>query len=235
MTTVTEIIECPICLDEINLTQVSNRVTTECGHTFHCNCLMQSCATMGFGCPYCRTAMATAPEEDEESENEEDEEEQEPFSDDVLRGFRFFFNNVNNEEHDHEDVLEQQEDEEEAEAEAEAVLPKPSAAFITAALVAQGVTMEQLVKILLQDHDEYEDEELEFDLIDEEVWGQMRTIISNYQPQQQDQEQPQTVEQAVEDQPQTQEPQTQVQVQAHAEAKTSAPNPQRRREFMSHV
>ena len=230
MSTVTDIIECPICLDAIDTTQVSNRVTTECGHTFHCNCLMQSCATMGFGCPYCRTAMATAPEEDEESDYEDDEdeeEEEEPFSDDVLRGFRFFFNNVYNEEHDHEDVLEQQEDEEEA-----AVLPKPSAAFITEALAAQGVTMEQLVKILLQDHDEYEEEEQEFDRISEEVWGQMRIIITNYQPQEQQ-------EQAVEVQPQPQEPQTQVQVQeqvqVQAEAKTSAPNPQRRREFMSHV
>jgi len=42
--------------------------------------------------------------------------------------------------------------------------------------------MEQLVKILLRDHEEYDAEELEFELVDDEIWGKMRVIISNYQP-----------------------------------------------------
>jgi hypothetical protein len=186
---------------------------------------MQSCAHNGFGCPYCRTAMATTPEE-EDSEYESDDEseaEEERFSDDVLRGFRFFFNNVNNEEHDHEDILEQQEDEEEGEE--DEPRPKPSAAHITERLAAQGVTMEQLVKILLMDHDEYDDEDLEHDRIADEVWGQMRIIITNYQePLVQQQVQQQVLP---EPQPQPQEPPTQV-----AEPKAIV---SRRREFMMHV
>jgi hypothetical protein len=50
--------------------------------------------------------------------------------------------------------------------------------------------MEDLVKILLRDHDEYEAEDEEYDEVDERVWGQMRTIISNY-------EEPTVVEPAV--------------------------------------
>ena len=53
---ISENAECPICMDCILDTK--NRVTTECGHCFHTNCLMTSVAHNGFGCPYCRTAMA---------------------------------------------------------------------------------------------------------------------------------------------------------------------------------
>jgi hypothetical protein len=35
-----------------------NKLTTECGHTFHTSCLMTNIAKNGFGCPYCRTLMA---------------------------------------------------------------------------------------------------------------------------------------------------------------------------------
>jgi hypothetical protein len=48
--------ECPICMDAIDPNK--NRVTTECGHTFHCSCLMTNVSHNGFACPYCRTAMA---------------------------------------------------------------------------------------------------------------------------------------------------------------------------------
>lgn len=47
---------CPICLDNIDLT--INRITTECGHTFHCSCLMRNVLQNGFNCPYCRITMA---------------------------------------------------------------------------------------------------------------------------------------------------------------------------------
>jgi hypothetical protein len=57
---------------------------------------------------------------------------------------------------------------------------KPTPAFITAKLVDQGITMEQLVKALLKDHDEYDEEETEFINIDDDLFGTLRTIISNY-------------------------------------------------------
>ena len=113
----TTTIDCPICLDCIEST-TKNCVTTECGHCFHTNCLMQSVAHNGFGCPYCRTLMAAAKEKDEESlsSQEEDDDDESEYDDDdddndddesldrfmrfypnvqeeeALRSFRFFWN-----------------------------------------------------------------------------------------------------------------------------------------------
>ena len=213
-------LECPICLDALDLTSNRNIVTTECGHSFHCNCIMQSCAHNGFGCPYCRSVMAETPEEEDEEFEEEEEEEED--NDYALRGFRFFFNNVEGEEHDHEDVLEEQEDDEEG------VNPHPDVAFVTQTLAAQGVTMQQLVSVLLLEHEEYENEEEEFDRIADNVWERMRVIISNYQPLNQEQE-PQVTQQPLEQAPQVT---TQQPLEQEAEPKHVVI---RRREFMSHV
>jgi hypothetical protein len=69
-----EIKECPICLDDI--IGLKNCVTTDCGHTFHCRCLLTNIAHNGFACPFCRAALADVAEdeEDEEDEDEEDDE-----------------------------------------------------------------------------------------------------------------------------------------------------------------
>ena len=192
-------VECPICLDVLDLTSNRNIVTTECGHSFHCNCIMQSCAHNGFGCPYCRSVMAETPEEEDEE-----------FED---------------EEHDHEDVLEEQEDEEEGAPENH---PHPDVVFVTQTLAAQGVTMQQLVSVLLLEHEEYENEEEEFDRIADNVWERMRVIISNYQPLNQEQE-PQVTQQPLEQAPQVT---TQQPLEQEAEPKHVVI---RRREFMSHV
>ena len=61
--------ECPICMDDI--IGLNNRVTTECGHAFHCSCLMQNAAHNGFGCPYCRTVMAEEPVEDDDDDQDD--------------------------------------------------------------------------------------------------------------------------------------------------------------------
>ena len=63
--------ECPICMDPIE--GAKNSITTECGHAFHATCLMTSVAHNGFGCPYCRTAMAEVPEEEETEYSDEDD------------------------------------------------------------------------------------------------------------------------------------------------------------------
>jgi hypothetical protein len=65
-------IECPICMDVIE--SKANTVITECGHSFHCSCLMKNAVHNGFGCPYCRTTMAEEPEFSEDDEDEEDSE-----------------------------------------------------------------------------------------------------------------------------------------------------------------
>ena len=228
--------ECPICMDDIELNK--NCVTTECGHCFHASCLMRSVAHNGFGCPYCRTAMAEAPEEDEESEyeSEVDEEEVDPLEDnDMLRGFRFFFNNVYGVEHDEDDVEEEQANEEAERAYAvqQEEIVKPNAAFITQKLVEQGVTMEQLIKALLKDHEEYDAEEEEALRIDDEIFGKMRIIISNYTPQQAAAVEPQPAEQAT-PQPQPAEqaaPQAEVDYSAQPKRRSDAPV----RRIMMHV
>jgi hypothetical protein len=180
--------ECPICLDDIFVT--SNHVTTECGHTFHTSCLMKNVAHRGFACPCCRTTMAEEPENDDndvyhysnrnqEDEDEDDEFEYDRFDDIALRGFRFFMNNLEGTEHEHEDILEEQEDMEEEDS---VDTPKPTPAFIVQKLMEQGVTMEDLVKSMLKDHEEYNDEEEEYMQIDDDLFGKFRIVISNYTP-----------------------------------------------------
>jgi hypothetical protein len=172
-------LECPICMDDININK--NCITTECGHCFHASCVMRNVAQNGFACPMCRSAMAEYADADEDGEYEEDREDGE-FSlladernpdDYALRGFRLFMDNVEGVAHGREDELEEQEDMEEA--------AKPSAAYIAQKLLDQGTTMEDLVKILLRDHDEYDVEDEEFDRVDERVWGEMRILIDNFQ------------------------------------------------------
>ena len=175
--------ECPICMECILDTK--NKVTTECGHCFHTNCLMTSVAHNGFGCPYCRTAMAEAVDDDDDDDEDDwgsvDSDEED--DDRALRGFRFMFNGLAGEPNDPEDNLEEDEDDEEEAAadEDEDDEDKPSPEYITQKLVEQGVSMSQLVKVMLSAHEEYSNEE-SFDRLDDEIYGKLRIIISNYRP-----------------------------------------------------
>jgi len=188
-------IDCPICMDCIESTS-KNCVTTDCGHCFHTNCLMQSVAHNGFGCPYCRTAMAVVPDEEETlySDEEEDEdyedEDEEMFDDDALRGFRFFWNILNGEEHDVDDEDEEEAFLDESEFEWEEFRNRnapnanaanvPSPAVVAQKLQEQGVTFEQLVLQSLTNHREYVPSS-EVDLF---IYGKIRHIISHYTPEQ---------------------------------------------------
>jgi hypothetical protein len=171
-------IECPICMDQIEGER--NKITTDCGHCFHASCLMKNVAHNGFGCPYCRTAMAEEPESDEEyDEFSIDEEEEGPdYNDNVLRGARWLFQRAEGEDLDEEEdsVL----DEEEQLVEEQVV--RPSVDYIVERLIQRGVTMADLVKsVLLVDHEEFENEE-SFERGDSELFGKFRIIISNFQP-----------------------------------------------------
>lgn len=93
-------IECPICFEEIG---ISNIVTTECGHTFHCSCLMKHTTINGYGCPYCREKMAIEEnkwENDSDSHEWQDEQFDEEFNDNdrfsdyALTSFRLFCNKL---------------------------------------------------------------------------------------------------------------------------------------------
>lgn len=180
-----EIIECPICMDQIE--EKKNRVTTECGHCFHASCLMTNIAHNGFGCPYCRTAMTeevesvNSDEEYDEFSFDSQEEEGPDYNDHVLRGARWMFQRAEGEDVDDSDDSESESDDEEDER--VEVEPRPSVDYIVEKLVQRGVSMEDLVKsLLLRDHDEYQFHD-EFERGDGELFGKLRIIISNFRPQ----------------------------------------------------
>lgn len=181
-----QIAECPICYDEID--ELKNCVTTECGHQFHCNCLMKNSATNGFSCPMCRSVMAEEPQ-DSDDEDEElsifEDFEEELFDDNVLTSFRMFHQQLAGEEVEEEPVEEEGQYEEDEEDEEEPIV-KPTAATITSKLVAQGYSMEDLVKCFLIDHEEYEDEAETNERLADRMFGKFRQIISNYPREQQE-------------------------------------------------
>ncbi len=186
-----ELIECPICYDEID--QFKNCVTTECGHQFHCKCLMQNSAQNGFSCPMCRSTMATEPDisdsedEYEEYSDDDDEDEDEPYDDNALTSFRMFHQQLDNEEVEENPEEEGRQPQEEAEEEQEQIV-KPTAATIAAKLVAQGFTMEDMVNCLLIDHEEYEEETEKYERLSDRMFGKFRQIISNYPREQQEEQ-----------------------------------------------
>jgi hypothetical protein len=179
-------IDCPICMDCIETSK--NCVTTECGHCFHASCLMKSVAHNGFGCPYCRTAMAEEPDDDDDDEEEEEDEEEEMFDENALRGFRFFWNILNGEEHDEDDDADEQQLEEWADMasrqESETDENVPTTDFVAQKLRQQGVTYEQLVSMIcFQDHEEFADNVVA-ERFGDELFGKIRIIVSNYTPEQ---------------------------------------------------
>jgi len=132
--------------------------------------------------------MAEEPEEDEDSEWEDEEEEEEMFDEDAMRGFRFFWNNLNGEPHDEDDEADEQQVEEWADRAAtnqnQAEPNVPTTDFVAQKLREQGVTFEQLVKsICYIEHEEYQDDETAARVSDE-LFGKIRIIVSNYTPEQ---------------------------------------------------
>lgn len=193
-------IDCPICLDTIQ--HGINCVTTECGHSFHANCLMQNVAHNGFGCPYCRTAMAVEPEEDAESDSEEEEDEM--FDEHALRGFRFFWNNLNYEEHDLDDDHEEQQIDDWYDVSNQRAMENdentPTSDYVAQKLREEGVSFEQLVKVILLQHEEYSEDD-EANRLDDEFFGKVRIIVSNYTPEQTSDTITETPRMALESQP----------------------------------
>ena len=155
-------VECPICMDCI--TANINCVTTECGHNFHASCLLQNVAHNGYGCPCCRGKLADEQEDEDEEDDEEDED----------------------------DFNEERADEDDSVIEEESV--PPSASFVAEKLQQQGVSYEQLVKLALMQHVEYNDvENDEYEdcqLQEDDIFGKIRIVVSNYNPEQEAPSQP---------------------------------------------
>jgi len=184
-------IDCPICMDCIEFNR--NCVTTECGHCFHASCLMTSVAHNGFGCPYCRTVMAEEPTEEELSEvastNDNESVEGGMFNDNALRGYRLFFNNINGEAHDAEDLEEEDKVEEE-----DPIVHIPTTEFVAQRLREEGITFEQLVHMMCNlDHEEF-NEDAQAERFEEILFGKIRMIVSNYKPEEQEEQEEQEQE-----------------------------------------
>ena len=175
------VVECPICYDEIDV--LKNCVTTECGHQFHCSCLMKNSATNGFSCPMCRSVMAE--ELDSESDEDEDEESLEDdfneIEDNALTSFRMFHQQLAGEEVEEEPLQEDEDNLSQSLSQSlEDEVVKPTAALIAARLVIEGYTTEDLVKCLLLEHEEYEADADEHERCADQMFGKFRQIISNY-------------------------------------------------------
>jgi hypothetical protein len=173
---------CPICMDDIDINK--NCIVTECGHKFHCSCLMKNAAINGFGCPLCRTKMAEQQQEDDDSDeytSEYDEDEEEMFDDDALTSFRMFQQQIEGEEVEEEPEQEvEDEDAEDAEDAENALDPAmPTPETIAARLAARGITLEDAVKVLLLEHGEYTQFEEVYDRRAQEIYGQIRRIITS--------------------------------------------------------
>ena len=209
-----------------------NCVITECGHVFHTSCLMQNAAHNGFGCPYCRAVLADVPaeEEDDDDVSEDLTYDEERYDDHALRGMRWMFRQNSNEPLNNEEDQEEDDEDDEEENQVEEQVPKPSAAFISAKLVEQGITMVDLVKSLLSiNHEEYEDFE-DYEQKENELFGKFRILISNYQPQTQVAEQTPVVQTPVVQTPvvQLEQPTTQTQADDSAQPKERATSSRRR-------
>jgi hypothetical protein len=174
--------ECPICMDTIE--GLCNRVVTECGHAFHCSCLMQNAAHNGFGCPYCRTKMAEEPEEDEDDEDDDYSiEEETVFESDALISFRMFHQRINGEEVEEEEAEEWDTVDGDEEEEEEEEIMMPDSAYMAQKLAARGVTFEDLVKnILFQEHSEFGEKYPDYERRSSEVYGQFKAVFSQYSP-----------------------------------------------------
>jgi hypothetical protein len=211
---VCETIECPICMLEIE--GVTNRVTTECGHQFHTKCLLSNVAFNGFGCPYCRSEMVeesvskNAHEDDDDDDDDDDEDtyeetdfegdeeqDEEQDEEDILRGFRYFMQRVTGEvltdrdDNDQEDLYEEEL--------AESQQPKPSINLIIKKLTEKGFTMEKFVKAILIDHPEFNQDEVDNNNINDDIYNEMRNIIENYTPEQEQELEENSVDQTIQE------------------------------------
>ena len=170
--------DCPICMETIEGTK--NIVVTECGHSFHCKCLMQNAAHNGFGCPYCRNALAEEPVNDDEDDDDislfGDEYSPELLTDNELTSFRMFNQRLEGEDIEQEPEPAESEEEEDDEDD-----DLPDSQFITQKLTEKGFTYEDLVKCLLwNDHSDLGRNYTDYERRTYEVYGQIKTASRRF-------------------------------------------------------
>jgi Ring finger domain len=175
--------ECPICYIPIEYNK--NCVTTDCGHKFHCSCLMTHSSINGFNCPYCRCKTAEAAEDSEEEYEESDEEEEieecdceECMEIKILKTFRMFHQRIEGEHIEGESDSEYDSDEEEY------VTGCPPIEYVTEKLLARGYNLNQFIHYILVDY-EFEETNIRFysEMPDSDyklIHGEIADIINIY-------------------------------------------------------
>jgi hypothetical protein len=126
---------------------------------------MANVAHNGFGCPYCRTELTDKKtkrtrqvgyddseddDDDIDYDSECEDDNDSLYGEDVLRGLRLFTNNLNGEEVAEEDIQEEQEYMRHA-----ARFRTITSGSIMEKLVAKGITMEDVVKIVVLHEDAF--------------------------------------------------------------------------------
>ena len=160
--------ECPICYIPIEYN--TNCVVTECGHKFHCSCLMTHCSTNGFSCPYCRAKTATNNTDyDDDNSNYQSTIESEDDDDttnldecmcedcveyNILKCFRMFYQRIEGEEVEEE--YHNPIDEEDNEETEEDNIEYPSIEYIFEKLIIRGYDHNKLLHYILMDYETQE-------------------------------------------------------------------------------
>ena len=167
--------ECSICLE--NIIGVSNKVVTDCGHTFHCKCIMTNISFNGFSCPFCRNVMADlqeysdsdsdsglgshlntiiSTEEDDEEEDDDEDEDEDDYSDDNNNQRNELRRVVNDE------II-------------------PESGLIIKILQEQGYTMEDLVKLhLFLEHSRWGTYYQDYENVSRGLFSLVLEIIEEY-------------------------------------------------------
>ena len=167
---------CPICLDDIILAEYKNLVITECGHTFHCSCLMTNIVHNDLICPCCRAEMADLNVDDksEQSEHFVNGFGNEPFDDETFTGgelydnyaltsFRMFQQQIAGEpveideeyydysDEEDDDYSDEEDDNEEEEPTINQIeeIVEPGSTYVSNKLQEANVTFDDLVKYML--------------------------------------------------------------------------------------
>ena len=167
--------ECSICLE--NIIGVSNKVVTDCGHTFHCKCIMTNISFNGFSCPFCRNVMADlqeysdsdsdsglgshlntiiSTEEDDEEDDDDEDEDEDDYSDDNINQRNELRRVVNDE------II-------------------PESGLIIKILQEQGYTMEDLVKLhLFLEHSRWGTYYQDYENVSRGLFSLVLEIIEEY-------------------------------------------------------
>ena len=181
---------CSICLDDIS--GVTNKIVTECGHTFHTSCLMKNASINGFACPYCRNEMAPKPISEDEDIDVYDHEGDGNYIDDyAFRGLRWFTQRIEGEEldEDTEDTSVDEEDYQDQEQDNCIVtnggLRLPTPKYIMEKLQEKHIMIEQLITTLIicEHEDAYNLNDTTFSRMNstrDRVFGTFRSIMNDF-------------------------------------------------------